>query len=85
MKIVEVKMFFVITIFAGIAVALKWCTAETGLLVVIMQLLTSIVMMLSRIYRLLVLMAAMLPEIHDFIKQTADLRSEENSRENGKY
>lgn len=50
MKTHEVQLFFVIFIFAGIAVAFGWISKEVALLMVIMQLLVLIVILLSRIY-----------------------------------
>ncbi|GAB6122319.1 hypothetical protein [Dysgonomonas termitidis] len=50
MKTHEVQLFFAMCIFAGICVALGWCSQEAGLLVVIIQLLVLIVTLLSRIY-----------------------------------
>lgn len=66
MKTFEVKMLFIMIIFAGIAITLKWCTAEFGILVVIMQLLVSIVTILSRIYNI--------------ISHSADLRNGKSKR-----
>lgn len=50
MKTHEVQLFFVISIFAGIAAAFGWCTKEVVLLVIIIQLQVLIVTLLSRIY-----------------------------------
>lgn len=50
MKIYEMQLFFALAMFAGIAVALGWCSKEVALLIVIIQLLASIVALLLRIY-----------------------------------
>lgn len=67
MKTHEVQLFFAISIFAGIAAALGWCSKEVALLIVIIQLLVLIVTLLSRIYNI--------------IKHSADLRSGKNKEE----
>lgn len=50
MRTHEVQLFFALAMFAGIAAALGWCSKEVALLIVIIQLLVSIVTLLSRIY-----------------------------------
>lgn len=66
MRTHEVQLFFVVSIFAGIAAALGWCSKEVALLIVIIQLLVLIVILLLRIY--------------NTINHTAKLRSDKNEQ-----
>lgn len=66
MRTHEVQLFFALAMFAGIAAALGWCSKEVALLIVIIQLLVSIVTLLSRIYTAII------------INHSANLRCDEN-------